>query len=161
MPHPKPITILVADDDADDRMMIEEALKENRLANDLRFVKDGEELMSYLERRGEYRDAEMCVPEPGTKVLDAGAGPGKFCLIGSLVTEGEFFGIEQRRTLVDTAREIAERYKISRVHFDCGNVIDFDWNPFDSIYLYNPFSENLDRSICIDDSCELFPELYI
>jgi hypothetical protein len=107
------------------------------------------------------RAAEMCVPEPGTKVLDAGAGPGKFCLIGSLVTEGEFFGIEQRRTLVDTAREIAERYKISRVHFDCGNVIDFDWNPFDSIYLYNPFSENLDRSICIDDSCELFPELYI
>lgn len=69
MPHPKPITILVADDDADDRMMIEEALKENRLANDLRFVKDGEELMSYLERRGEYRDAERS-PRPGIILLD-------------------------------------------------------------------------------------------
>src|SRR5262249_24041062 len=58
-------------------------------------------------------------------------------------------------------REIADRYKIPRVHFECGNVIDFEWSPFDSIYLYNPFSENLDNSIRIDDSCELSPDLYV
>ena len=52
----RPITILMADDDADDRMMASEALEESRLANDLRFVEDGEELLDYLYRRGKLRD---------------------------------------------------------------------------------------------------------
>ncbi len=65
----KPITILIADDDADDRMMAKEALDESRLANDLRFVEDGEELMDYLHRRGKYqRPADA--PRPGLILLD-------------------------------------------------------------------------------------------
>jgi two-component system response regulator len=32
----KPITILLADDDADDRMLAKDALKESRLMNELR-----------------------------------------------------------------------------------------------------------------------------
>ncbi len=107
------------------------------------------------------RAAELAVSEPGAKVLDVGAGAGKFCLIGSFVTEGIFFGIEQRQYLVDTARDIADRYKIPRVHFDHGNMIDYDWRSFDCIYLYNPFSENLDKSIRIDDSCALSSDLYV
>jgi len=107
------------------------------------------------------RAAELAVAEPGAKVLDVGAGAGKFCLVGSLVTEGVFFGVEQRRYLVDTARDIADRYKISRVQFDHGNMIDYDWHRFDCIYLYNPFSENLDKSIRIDDSCALSSDLYV
>lgn len=66
---PKSITILVADDDADDRMMIRDALQENRLANDLRFVKDGEDLMDYLQRRGEFASAADS-PRPGLILLD-------------------------------------------------------------------------------------------
>ena len=50
----KPITILMADDDADDRQMTLEAFNESRLANDLRFVEDGAELMDYLYRRNKY-----------------------------------------------------------------------------------------------------------
>ena len=50
----KPITILMADDDADDRQMTKEAFVESRLANDLRFVEDGVELLDYLKRRGRY-----------------------------------------------------------------------------------------------------------
>lgn len=65
----KPITILIADDDADDRMMIKDALHENRLMNDLRFVQDGEELMDYLLRRNKYKDAETS-PRPGLILLD-------------------------------------------------------------------------------------------
>ncbi len=107
------------------------------------------------------RAAELAVDEPGTRVLDVGAGVGKFCLIGSFVTEGIFFGIEQRQSLVNTARDIANRYKIPRVHFDHGNMIHFDWHPFDCIYLYNPFSENLDKSTKIDDSCALSVDLYV
>src|SRR6266481_605729 len=70
MTHPpKPITILMADDDADDRMMTKEAFEESRVANDLRFVVDGEELMDYLKRRGQYRDPATS-PRPGLILLD-------------------------------------------------------------------------------------------
>jgi CheY-like chemotaxis protein len=63
------ITILLADDDADDREMMREALEENRLANDLRTVEDGEELMDYLQRKGKYTAPESS-PRPGLILLD-------------------------------------------------------------------------------------------
>ena len=63
------ITILLADDDADDRMMAADALEESRLANDLRFVEDGEELMDYLHRRGKFTNPETA-PRPGLILLD-------------------------------------------------------------------------------------------
>ena len=63
------VTILVADDDADDRLMIHDALQENRLANNLCFVEDGEELMEYLLCTGRYSDPEKC-PRPGLILLD-------------------------------------------------------------------------------------------
>jgi len=65
----KPITILMADDDADDRQMTLEAFEESRLANDLRFVEDGAELMDYLQRRGRYAEAADA-PRPGLILLD-------------------------------------------------------------------------------------------
>jgi CheY-like chemotaxis protein len=67
--HGRPITILLADDDADDRMMAAEALEESRLANDLRFVEDGEELLDYLYRRGRFA-AQTDAPRPGLILLD-------------------------------------------------------------------------------------------
>jgi len=67
--HGRPITILLADDDADDRMMAADALAESRLANDLRFVEDGEELMDYLHRRGRFSDPSDA-PRPGLILLD-------------------------------------------------------------------------------------------
>src|SRR5215510_3075528 len=65
----KPITILMADDDADDREMTREAFEESRLANDLRFVEDGVELLDYLQRRGKYADPTTS-PRPGLILLD-------------------------------------------------------------------------------------------
>lgn len=66
---PKPITILMADDDPDDRAMTAEAFAEARLANDLRFVEDGAELLDYVYRRGKYADPETS-PRPGIILLD-------------------------------------------------------------------------------------------
>jgi CheY-like chemotaxis protein len=63
------ITILIADDDEEDRMLIQDALEESRLANDLRFVCDGEELSDYLYRRGKYADPRTS-PRPGLILLD-------------------------------------------------------------------------------------------
>jgi CheY-like chemotaxis protein len=65
----KPVTILMAEDDPDDRQMTKESLENDRLINDLRFVKDGEELMDYLYRRGKYADPNSS-PWPGLILLD-------------------------------------------------------------------------------------------
>ncbi|HKB00832.1 MAG TPA: response regulator [Gemmataceae bacterium] len=69
MPNVKPITILMADDDPDDRQLTKEAFEEARLANDLRFVEDGVELLDYLHRRGKYTDP-VTSPRPGIILLD-------------------------------------------------------------------------------------------
>ena len=50
------IGILVAEDDPDDRLMIKDAFDENSVSNPITFVKDGEELMDYLYRRGAFED---------------------------------------------------------------------------------------------------------
>ncbi len=63
------IIILMADDDADDRLLAQDAFEENRLGNELRFVEDGEELLDYLYRRGKYVDPESS-PRPGIILLD-------------------------------------------------------------------------------------------
>jgi CheY-like chemotaxis protein len=65
----KPVVILMADDDADDREMTREAFQESRLANDLRFVADGEELLDYLYRRGKYTNPADS-PFPSILLLD-------------------------------------------------------------------------------------------
>ncbi len=64
-----PITVLMADDDADDRMLTSEAFEECRLESDIRFVVDGEELLDYLKRRGKY-EASSESPVPGLILLD-------------------------------------------------------------------------------------------
>jgi len=62
------ITILMADDDCDDRLMAEDAMRESRLGNTFRCVEDGQELMDYLTRRGKYAVADA--PRPGLILLD-------------------------------------------------------------------------------------------
>ena len=65
----RPITILIAEDDPDDRLLTQRALGMSRVVNDLRFVEDGEELMEYLLHQGRYTDAAKA-PRPGLVLLD-------------------------------------------------------------------------------------------
>jgi CheY-like chemotaxis protein len=65
----EPITILVADDDLEDCMLLKEAFEESRLVNSLRFVHDGNELVDYLCHRGKYADPADS-PHPGLILLD-------------------------------------------------------------------------------------------
>jgi CheY-like chemotaxis protein len=51
----EPIIVLYADDDPEDRMLVKDAWAESRVANELHFVEDGEDLMDYLHRRGKYQ----------------------------------------------------------------------------------------------------------
>lgn len=65
-----PVTILMADDDEDDRLLTAGALKRSRLINDVRFVVDGDDLMQYLRRTGAYAPGGQPAPRPGLILLD-------------------------------------------------------------------------------------------
>jgi two-component system, response regulator len=65
----KPVIILMADDDADDRLLAKDALSECRLDSDLHFVENGEELIDFLKRRGKY-DQLGQAPRPNLILLD-------------------------------------------------------------------------------------------
>ena len=65
----KPIVILLADDDEEDRMLACDALAESRLSNDISCVTDGEDLMDYLHHRGKYAPPAEA-PRPGLILLD-------------------------------------------------------------------------------------------
>lgn len=65
----KPITILYADDDPEDRMLVQDAWEASRLHNELHFVEDGEELMDYLNRRDKFAHLAGR-PLPGLVLLD-------------------------------------------------------------------------------------------
>jgi CheY-like chemotaxis protein len=63
------ISILMADDDQDDCVLVKNAFAANLIANRLSFVEDGEELMDYLYNRGRYSDKTL-FPLPGLILLD-------------------------------------------------------------------------------------------
>lgn len=63
------ITIVMAEDDADDRKLTQDAFDESRVLNSLRFVGDGVELMDYLLRRDRYADPGTS-PRPNLILLD-------------------------------------------------------------------------------------------
>lgn len=68
--HKIPITILICDDDEDDRMLTKRALETAHVSNALRFVEDGEQLLDYLYQRGGYAGETGTAPRPGLILLD-------------------------------------------------------------------------------------------
>lgn len=66
--HKEPVVILMADDDDDDFLLTQKALKASKLLNTLVRVGDGEELMDYLLKKGEYENQET--QRPGIILLD-------------------------------------------------------------------------------------------
>lgn len=62
-------TVLLADDDADDRLLVRDALLESDVNNSLACVEDGEDLLDYLYQRGKYSPPALA-PRPGLILLD-------------------------------------------------------------------------------------------
>lgn len=104
--------------------------------------------------------AHLLAPEAGMRVLDVGAGPGKFCMIAaSEVPTCTFVGVELRPHLVELAHELAARRGIANARFVDGDAMALDWADYDSFYFYNPFAEHLqdptlllDRTLAVDPS---------
>jgi len=65
-----PITILICDDDEDDRLLTQRALDGAHISNNVQFVADGEQLLDYLYQRGEYAGETGKAPRPGLILLD-------------------------------------------------------------------------------------------
>ncbi|MEZ0609720.1 response regulator [Fibrella sp. WM1] len=61
-------TILIADDDADDRLFLNEALRHHQYTSQVKFVEDGEELMDYLTHKNGFSDQNA--PQPSLILLD-------------------------------------------------------------------------------------------
>ncbi len=104
--------------------------------------------------------ARLLSPAPGTRVLDVGCGPAKFCLIAASLTPGSFTGVEQRKELVVAARAAARQLQLDEVEIIHGNVVDLSFAPYDAFYLYNPFEENMARGHKIDATVALSPFLF-
>jgi two-component system response regulator len=65
----KPVVFLMADDDADDRLLIKEAFQESLISNSIYFVEDGVQLMDYLRKQGQYANPAEA-PTPDLILLD-------------------------------------------------------------------------------------------
>jgi CheY-like chemotaxis protein len=61
-------TILIADDDADDRLFLDQAFRHHHFGHDVKFVTDGVELMDYLTRQNGFSSENA--PTPSLILLD-------------------------------------------------------------------------------------------
>lgn len=89
------------------------------------------------------RATELLAPSRGARVLDVGAGVGKFCIVGAARADAVFVGIEQRLHLVLAAERAARCLGAVNAHFLHGAFEGADIESFDAVYLFNPFEENL------------------
>jgi CheY-like chemotaxis protein len=64
----RPLTILLADDDEEDRDLARDALQDSRLVNEMKFVVDGQDLLDYLRHEGRWTEENS--PRPGIILLD-------------------------------------------------------------------------------------------
>jgi len=105
--------------------------------------------------------ADFLGAKKGAKILDIGSGVGKFCLASAYYRPAAFFyGVEQRKYLVDHARLAAERSGMTHVRFVHKDFTQLDLAHFDHFYFYNSFFENLAKSDKIDESIAFDPGLY-
>ncbi len=77
------------------------------------------------------------------RILDIGSGVGKFCIRGAQKSKMEFIGIEKRLSLYSQANEIKNKLKLTNVKFIHDNILNIDFNKYDSFYYFNPFYEQV------------------
>jgi CheY-like chemotaxis protein len=124
MEHTNPINILIADDDEDDLAFAVEALKESRLKNNVYCVKNGEDLLNFLNQKGEYDKKNA--PTPDLILLDLNMP--KMSGIEALkeIRESENFKLipviilttsQAEQDIIDTYKLGANSYMIKPVDF--------------------------------------------
>lgn len=90
------------------------------------------------------RAAAWLAPESGMRVLDAGAGAGKFCCVAALSHAGSWHGVEADPSLAAAAARAAHELAVADcASFAVGDLLALDWRAFDGLYIYNPFEAAL------------------
>jgi len=104
---------------------------------------------------------QFLVPNDGVRVLDIGSGVGKFCLGAAYYKPSAFFyGVEQRKNLVEHAEDAKNVLGLSNVSFIHGNFTSLDLKLYDHFYFFNSFYENMNGTPKIDYKVSFSETLY-
>ncbi len=95
-----------------------------------------------------------------TKILDIGSGVGKFCVIGSMISNAHFYGVEKRIDLVNETNRLKIKLNLNRINIINENIVNIDFKDFDSFYYFNPFCEQIAECGLIDDTIILSETKY-
>lgn len=107
------------------------------------------------------QSAEFLAIDNKVKVLDIGSGAGKFCFTAAHYhPETQFFGIEQRKDLVELCNGLKEKLMLPNVTFINSNITDVDFKEYDHFYFYNSFYENIEGTLKIDYKIKYSEDLY-
>ncbi|MBC7937606.1 MAG: methyltransferase domain-containing protein [Rhizobacter sp.] len=105
--------------------------------------------------------ARFLAAEKNVRILDIGSGVGKFCIGAAQSMPNAFYtGVEQRKKLVDHAKNAVNNLGLKNIDFIHGNFTQLNFKNYDHFYFYNSFYENFDFSEKIDSSITYSPELY-
>jgi hypothetical protein len=110
------------------------------------------------------REAALWLAQAGCeRVLDVGAGVGKFCLVGAAVAPNTtFIGIEHRSHLVAVAQAAARHCGLRNLLMLQGEMSVAPWRDCNGFYFFNPFDENnFAEGAQLDDTVELTTKRYI
>ena len=107
-----------------------------------------------------FTAAQFLAPNDSAKVLDIGAGVGKFCVAGAHVCRAEFTGIEQRKNFARVGNKIIRQLGIFNASIIHGNFVDLDLSVYTGIYFFNSFHENLVIEDSLDEQVERSAALY-
>ena len=105
--------------------------------------------------------ANFLASENNARILDIGSGVGKFCLAAAYYKPKAFYyGVEQRKSLINHAETAREILRLENVSFIHGNFTQLDFRNYDHFYFFNSFYENLAGRDKIDDSIDYSGELF-
>jgi len=107
-----------------------------------------------------FEAARFLAPDENARIIDIGAGVGKFCMACSFTTAGQFTGIEQRKNFVKLGNKNIKKLGLTNASILHGNFTDLDLTKYSGIYFFNSFHENLVESDALDKNIERSPEIY-
>lgn len=147
--------------------VVKKVLTESWFSSDARFNQLYPPLIQLLAQRHwtplavAKKAAHFLAEKNSVRILDVGSGVGKFCLTAAYCQPNcLFYGVEQRKSLIDHAEASREILHLNNVSFIHGNFTQLDFKNYDHFYFYNSFYENLAGTEKIDDSIDYSGELY-
>lgn len=88
------------------------------------------------------RVVELLRLRRGDRVLDVGAGAGKFCIVVAAMSNAHVRGVERQPQLVTVAREAVRRFGVSAEIVE-GSFDAEDPSGIDAAYFFNPFVDTI------------------